>query len=127
MERKEANYFYRKNLKFLRKQMKLTQTELGNKLGVTFSAISRWEKGDNDINIAIATKMAKVFDVQVYHFIYTDLENFDGVYRPFKPLFEEIKITTEEERQLIINYRQLDDDHKERLAEIIKFYLNEQN
>ena len=81
----------------------------------------------SDINIAIATKMAKVFDVQVYHFIYTDLENFDGVYRPFKPLFEEIKIATEEERQLIINYRNLDDDHKERLAEIIKFYLNEQN
>lgn len=125
MVKKQNACFYRKNLKFLRKEMKLTQTELGKKLGVKSSTVSRWEKGDNDINISTVTKMAKIFDVQVYLFIYTDLENYKGNYRPFKPLSEAIKITADDERQLILGYRKLDDAHKERLAEVMKFYLNE--
>lgn len=35
-------------IKILRDKMLLTQTELGNLLGVSFSTVSRWEKGHHE-------------------------------------------------------------------------------
>lgn len=121
-----SKYYYRNNLKYLRKLHNMTQKELGQKMGVGYSTVSRWEKGDNDININIATKLSQIFDVQVFHFLYSDLETYEGEYRGFKPLFEEYKIVKQDERELIDLYRTLNESHKIRLFEIIRFYIQEQ-
>jgi putative transcriptional regulator len=39
-----------KELRFLRKQMDLTQSELGKLLGLGSQQVARWEKGENDIS-----------------------------------------------------------------------------
>ena len=39
---KIGNYIHKK-----RKEQKITQEQLGNKLGVSFQAVSNWERGDN--------------------------------------------------------------------------------
>ena len=51
-------------IKFLRKQAKLTQTELGDMLGVQKNAVSKWECGRvTDIPAGKIKAMAKIFDV----------------------------------------------------------------
>ena len=51
-------------IKTLRKQAKLTQTELGDMLGVQKNAVSKWECGRvTDIPAGKIKAMAKIFDV----------------------------------------------------------------
>ena len=51
-------------IKTLRKQAKLTQTELGNMLGVQKNAVSKWECGRvTDIPAGKIKAMAKIFEV----------------------------------------------------------------
>ena len=51
-------------IKSLRKQAKLTQTELGDMLGVQKNAVSKWECGRvTDIPAGKIKAMAKIFDV----------------------------------------------------------------
>ena len=51
-------------IKALRKQAKLTQTELGEKLGVQKNAVSKWECGRvTDIPAGKIKAMAQLFDV----------------------------------------------------------------
>lgn len=51
-------------IKSLRKQAKLTQTELGERLGVQKNAVSKWECGRvTDIPAGKIKAMAKIFDV----------------------------------------------------------------
>ena len=50
-------------IKYYRKQCKLTQSELGVKLGVSQDAISLWEKGKAQPNYEILRKMCIIFDI----------------------------------------------------------------
>ncbi len=52
-------------LKKLRKDNNLTQSELADKLGVTYQAVSKWENGKNIPDIAIIKEISKIFDVNV--------------------------------------------------------------
>ena len=57
-------------IKALRKQAKLTQTELGEMLGVQKNAVSKWECGRvTDIPAGKIKAMAKIFDVQPSYLI----------------------------------------------------------
>ena len=57
-------------IKSLRKQAKLTQTELGEMLGVQKNAVSKWECGRvTDIPAGKIKAMAKIFDVQPSYLI----------------------------------------------------------
>lgn len=53
------------NLMNLRKQKGLTQEELGNELGYTFQAVSRWETGKSLPNAIMIKKIADYFCVSV--------------------------------------------------------------
>ena len=61
-------------IKSLRKQAKLTQTELGEMLGVQKNAVSKWECGRvTDIPAGKIKAMAKIFDVPPSYLIDNDL------------------------------------------------------
>ena len=49
----------------LRKQKGLTQNELGERLGVSFQAVSKWERGETLPDITILPDMAKVLETTV--------------------------------------------------------------
>ena len=60
-------------IKALRKQAKLTQTELGDMLGVQKNAVSKWECGRvTDIPAGKIKAMAKIFDVPPSYLIDND-------------------------------------------------------
>ena len=57
------------NLVFYRKLMKMTQTELGEKLGVSKQVISDMEHERRAISKAMAKELSKIFKVSVGRFI----------------------------------------------------------
>ena len=63
-------------IKALRKQAKLTQTELGEMLGVQKNAVSKWECGRvTDIPAGKIKAMARIFDVQPSYLIDDEAES----------------------------------------------------
>ena len=58
-----------------RKAMKMTQTELGERLGVQKNAVSKWETGRvEDIPTGKIRQMAELFDVPVAYLVQDELE-----------------------------------------------------
>ena len=57
------------NLAFYRKLMKMTQAELGEKLGISKQVISDMEHERRSISKAMAKELSKIFDVSVERFI----------------------------------------------------------
>ena len=52
----------------LRKVKGMTQAELGEKLNVTFQAVSKWERGESYPDFETMQKIAKLFDVSLEYF-----------------------------------------------------------
>ena len=49
----------------LRKGKGMTQNELGNRLGISFQAVSKWERGETLPDTAILLDLARVLDTTV--------------------------------------------------------------
>ena len=58
------------NIAILRKQCKMSQSDLANILFVTPQAISRWERGETEPDVETIKKLAEVFKVSVEEIIY---------------------------------------------------------
>ncbi|MDY5669196.1 MAG: helix-turn-helix transcriptional regulator [Bacilli bacterium] len=52
-------------IKLKRKELGLTQAELGEKLNITDRAVSKWEQGEGDPNLSIIPNIAKVLGVSL--------------------------------------------------------------
>lgn len=69
MENNEIKQNIAKNISELRKQNKLTQLELAEKLNYSDKAISRWERGDTLPDIDILCKICELFGVTFEYLI----------------------------------------------------------
>ena len=93
-----------------RKALGLTQTELGEKLGVKTNAVSKWECGRvDDIPTSKIKAMAKLFDVQPSYLIDAD-----------QPAPTDGDGLTEEDMAIIELLHRLTPENRERVFEIIK-------
>ena len=54
-----------KNIKRLRYERRLTQSELASKLGVSCQAVSKWETQANSPDIALIPKIARELGVSI--------------------------------------------------------------
>lgn len=61
-----------KNLAFYRKNAKLTQLELANKLNYSDKAISKWERGDSIPDVFILKQLADLYRIKVDDFMHVD-------------------------------------------------------
>ena len=52
---------YSEGILCLRKKMLLTQTELAEKLGGSFSTVNRWENGEHQPTMKLKRKLAPLF------------------------------------------------------------------
>lgn len=59
---------YGEKLTQIRKKSGMTQAELGNKLNVTYQAVSKWERGESEPDFATMSKIAKIFGVSLSYF-----------------------------------------------------------
>lgn len=72
MENSEIKQNIARNISELRKNAKLTQLELAEKLNYSDKAISRWERGDTLPDIDILCKICELFDVPFEYLISAD-------------------------------------------------------
>lgn len=52
---------YAEGIKVLRKEMLISQKELANKLGVSFTSVNRWENGRYSPTIKVKRKLKPLF------------------------------------------------------------------
>lgn len=73
----EINQIIAENIKYLRKQNKMTQEDLGNKIGYSDKTISKWENGDTMPDVQTLYSLANIFGVTIDYFVHTgDKTNF---------------------------------------------------
>ena len=61
-------------IKELRKEHKITQTELAEKLGTTQDTVSLWERGLRAPNVEVIFELSKIFDVSI-DFLFGNADN----------------------------------------------------
>ena len=92
---------FSKNLKYLRKEIGMSRSELANKLSVNQSTISRWENGDMGVTVDNAYDVANYFNISIADLTGRDLtvnnnDNFDEL----ELLFSKNKdILTDEDKE----------------------------
>ena len=93
-----------------RKALGLTQTELGEKLGVKTNAVSKWECGRvDDIPTSKIKAMAKLFDVQPSYLI--------DEKQPAPTTGDEL---SEEDKKLLMMIHNLSPENRARIVAIIE-------
>lgn len=70
-----GDYFFGRNLKYLRKadKRKLTQDQLGKMIGVSDASISHYEKSKGFPELAGVLKLAQIFEVNLHALFFADL------------------------------------------------------
>ena len=56
-------FIFSKNLKSLRIEHNLSQTQVGNKLGVTQSTIAKWESNEREPSLEMLVQIANIFNI----------------------------------------------------------------
>ena len=90
-------------IKSLRKQLGLTQTELGEKLGVQKNAVSKWETGRvDDIPGSKIRSMAALFGVSPSYLIDDEEEESVRMDDFTYAMYNEAKDLPEEKKQMLL-------------------------
>lgn len=95
-------------LKELRKNAKMTQTDVANLLGVTREAYAMYEAGKRQVSIEVLDKLAEYYGLSIDYLV-GRTESDD--------LLEDL---TYDEKQLLINYRSLDQRGQKTVMSLIK-------
>lgn len=88
------NIYFSENLKRFRSERNLTQEALADFLGVSFQAISKWERGENYPDIEMLINLAGFFNTSVDHLLGVNkIENEQKILK----IIEQIDNLTDEE------------------------------
>ncbi len=112
---------FKDRLKALRKEKKLTQSELGSMLNYGYTAISNYESGRNEPSIKDLKKIAAIFNVSMdYLLCVNDIRN-PYVERDYPESFDNLKTT----------YSMLNDQNRTSAEDLVQWLytkqLNESN
>ncbi|MBR3437989.1 MAG: helix-turn-helix transcriptional regulator [Clostridia bacterium] len=66
------NNYFSENIRSLRKEREMTQEALADFLGVSFQAVSKWERGESYPDIELLPTIADFFDVTTDHLLGVD-------------------------------------------------------
>lgn len=90
-------------LKQLRKERKLTQTELAVALGTTQSTIYKYEKGIQNVPMSVLTKFANYFEVSIDDLAGVEIEASENTEPPWIKVLKMYDLTDDEIKELM-NY-----------------------
>lgn len=96
------------NIKELRKERNLTQLELAVRFGIDQTTVSKWELNKALPDTLMLIQLAEFFDVSIDYLLARSTYYFPD------------EIYSEEEKRLIDNYRDLNDDGKKLVDGMIK-------
>lgn len=111
--------YYRENIKFLRHIHKMTQEELGQKVGKKSSTVTKWENGIIEPPMSVIWQIADVFDVDRFNMLFVDLSVYNGNFseRVSEKYIAERHFETEQEERLIKLFEQLNSERKKKVLE----------
>jgi transcriptional regulator with XRE-family HTH domain len=113
--------FLSNNIKYLRKSRGLTQNDLGEKVGVNGSQVTKYEKGTSDPPVDKLVQIADIFDMNLQDLVLTDLSTEAPRFpRPEKPY-----TSMDEDKQDAI-FIQLNNELQKRIK-ILEDYIAENN
>ena len=95
-------------LRELRKEKRLTQTQVGNYLGITVSAYGNYELGQREPSIDMLLKLADYFGVTVDYLLGRDT-------------------LSEEDEDMLNTYLELSDDSKRAVRYAVNMYARSEN
>ena len=115
-------------LKKIRKDLKLTQTEFGKKIGITAAAISDIEKGRRKLTDRNTSFICEKFGIN-FSWLHDGIGEMYDLERlpedPFSRALAEIESEAYEPiKQLLIKYIQLDDAGKKIVNDFLDYVLN---
>lgn len=143
--------YFGENLKKLRKEKELTQETLADYLGVSFQAVSKWERGETYPDITMLPAISSFFGVSIDDLIGVDkvqneqkineyLEKYDTMrLKDTSAVFEEFQKAVKEfpgEFRILIRYMELlteekdsvlKPDYEKTSEELMSIYKNIQN
>ena len=92
------NIYFGENLKRLRKEKELTQETLADFLGISFQAISKWERGETYPDITMLPVIASFFNVTVDDLLGVDKAQKEQKIKEYLDLYElwRLKDTSED-------------------------------
>lgn len=90
-------------LKQLRKEHKLTQTELATAIGTTQSTIYKYEKGMQNVPMSVLTKFANYFEVSIDDLAGTLIETTEPSEEPWIKVLKLYNFNNDELKELM-NY-----------------------
>lgn len=122
-------------IKEFRKEKRMTQKELGEKIGVKHNTISSYEHGTNDAELNMLYAMANVFDKSIDDFFPSVNVNIDKEINNDNknPLEEVLNATLEKElssedlflvKQITEKAQSLDKEERKKLMSNIKLAIN---
>ena len=105
--------FIGKNIRYLRKNKKMSQPDLAKKLNKSESTIQMWETNYRSPTMGTVQQIADIFDVPINDLVNVDLENYKEVdkstyYGDYDEVVEYLKDNPE---HLDVYKRILNDDH----------------
>ena len=90
------------NLKWLRKQHKMSQEEVADAIGVSRQAVAKWENGDTTPDIINCTALSKLYGVSLDDLVNYEKEKTNGFPVPPKGKYIFGTVTVGERGQIVI-------------------------
>lgn len=111
--KKGVRIIFKERLKLKRKELKLTQSQLGKMIGVSDVTIANYENGKREPNVLMIKKLSKALNTNGDYLLGLDNKG----YKTPIPL-------TDDEKDIIVSYRELDKHSKSLIKHIINFEKN---
>ena len=86
------------NLKNLRKQKKLSQEKLAEKVGVSRQSVSKWEVGESYPEMNNILKLCKIFNCKINDLVHEDLTDIDSLDEDVK--MSVVKLKKEQQKKM---------------------------
>lgn len=105
--------FVGKNIRYLRKNKKMSQPDLAKKLNKSASAIQMWETNYRSPTMGTIQQLADIFDIPINDLVNIDLENSQTVDKStyYGDYYEVVEYLKDNPEHLDVYKRILNDDH----------------
>ncbi|PIT68111.1 helix-turn-helix domain-containing protein [Bartonella tribocorum] len=90
-----------RKIRFRRKMLKISQKELGHRLGITFQQVQKYEKGLNRVGAGRLQEIADILDISIF-FFYADISTKEHILLPYEEM-----TSNQEEHILLKSFREL--------------------
>lgn len=107
------------NIKNLRNEHKITQKELSQLIGVTQSAIARYEIGENEPSIDVLIKLAKALNVTTDELL--------GLSVKKETPTEEVEVLGTDQKAITKLAKKLDDEQASQVYHYMLFVIEQKN